>query len=831
MQEKEILERRLERERRARLEAEAILESKSRELYETNKKLQELNQSLEHEVADRTRELSESQRQFKLLVESAGDIIFNADIRGYFTYVNPAAIRLLGYTEEELLEKQYFELIRDSDRQRVRDFYQEMIERQNVRSYLEFPVVLKSGDVRWLGQMLQINYRKGKPERITAVARDIQELRDARKALENSEKKYRGIIEGMQLGLMEVNETGRAAFVNHWFCEMTGYEPHEIIGKDPDPLFLTADGRRLMEEQNRSRQKGRSGVYEIQLRRKSGDMIWVAISGAPIFNRDGDIVGTVGMHLDITPQKQLQARLQNAIKDAEDARMAEKAFLAHMSHEIRTPLNALMGMANLLSATELSELQKEYVNDMMHASDVLHGLISDVLDISKIEAGEVEVNKTPVDLANSLNMIIKTMEYRARDRGNNLKLITDPGLPEQVMADRIILNQVLLNLLDNANKFTSDGSIILTVKADKSRDEQSLLIHFEVTDTGIGIDKERLAKVFDRFQQVKDSRSSSEQQGTGLGLSISRSLAELHGGGVIAKSEPGKGSTFVFSLMVEPVENQDGSRERNGDDSVRSLMDISVLAAEDSYLTRKYLQGLFIQWKVSYEMVEDGQEALEASREKAYDLILMDMQMPRMDGYQTAEEIRTDPDNPNNSTPILALTASALVDERDKALKSGMNDHLTKPFTPFQLRDFMERNLEIRPGATDNQNTKFSFRNIDLPSFINPDYLDQMYNGDLDHARHMFELFTQMIGDEIATGREYLEKRDVTATLKWLHKIAPTLSMVGLSASQTSFVERENALKEGSDWDSEEDRIRQLLTQLEEKLPEIGQLKHRLDKI
>jgi PAS domain S-box-containing protein len=831
VQDLEILKRRLERERRARLEAEAILEAKSRELFEANKKLQELNLSLEQEVVERTRELSESQKQFKLLVESAGDIILNADLSGVLTYVNPAAIRLLGYSEKELLKKQYFELIRDTDRQRVRDFYTEMIEKKETRSYLEFPVVLKDGRARWLGQLLQISYVKGKPERITAVARDIQELRDARKALENSEKKYRGIIEGMQLGLMEVNEKGLAAFVNHWFCEMTGYEATEIIGKDPDDLFLTEEGRNLMQQQNSSRLKGRSGVYEIQLRRKSGDMIWVAISGAPIYNREGEIIGTVGMHLDITPQKQLQARLQNAIRDAEKARMAEKAFLAHMSHEIRTPLNALMGMANLLSSTVLSEQQQEYVNDMMHASDVLHGLISDVLDISKIEAGEVEVNKTPVDLHKTLGMIIKTMEYRARDRGNSLKLIKDQKLPATVMADRIILNQVLLNLLDNANKFTSDGSVSLSVTSESAQGDEPFLIHFEVKDTGIGIDPERLTRVFDRFQQVKDTRASSEQQGTGLGLSISRSLAELHGGGISAYSKPGAGSTFSFSLLVDPVAKADGLPQPGDEESARSLKDISVLVAEDSYLTRKYLQGLFIQWKLNYELVEDGQEALEASQRARYDLILMDMQMPRMDGYQAAENIRADKSNPNCDIPILALTASALIDEREKALEAGMNDHLTKPFTPFQLRDFMERNLKFSFAERKNPGEKFSFKSMDVPSFMDTEYLDEMYDGDLEHARHMFTLFTGMINEEMALGQSHLKKNDRTSTVKWLHKIAPTFSMVGLSHAQSKLVDREHALKEGVAWELEKEEIVRLLDQLKEEMVELKRFKLRLDKI
>lgn len=827
----EVLKRRLEREIRARKEAEEILEAKSRELYEANRKLQDLNLSLEQEVVERTEDLLERKRQFKELVELANDIIFNADPRGNLTYVNPAGIRMLGYSEQELLEKQYFELIRESDQSRVRDFYRRMVDHQQTSSYLEFPVVLKDGSTKWLGQMLRITYENDRPDRLMAVARDIQELRDTRIALENSEKKYRGIIEGMELGLMEVSSTGKAVFVNYWFCEMTGYTPAEVIGQDPDILFLNEEGREMMKQQNRNREKGRSGVYEIQIRRKSGDMIWVAISGAPIFNRDGEVIGTVGMHLDITPQKQLQAQLQDAIKDAEEARMAEKAFLAHMSHEIRTPLNAVMGMANLLASTRLSAEQEEYVNDMLHASDVLHGLISDILDISKIEAGEVEVNKTPVDLPKTLGMIIKTMEYRARDQGNVLQFKAPDDLPRMVMVDRIILHQVLINLLDNANKFTKNGSIGLKISASKSESEGPCVIEFEVSDTGIGIAEDRLNRIFDRFQQIKDSQSNLETRGTGLGLSISKSLVELHGGRIQARSTPGKGSVFCFSLEVDEYSSPEDSNNGSGNSSAKTLEDIKVLAAEDSYLTRKYLQGLFSQWKLKYDMVEDGLQALEASRKAKYDLILMDMQMPGMDGYQATELIRQDDHNPNQQSPILALTASALMDERDKALRAGMDDHLTKPFTPFQLRDFMERNLEMFGMAPHFMNKKVSFRSLDLPDLMNPDLLDEMYLGDMEHAQRMFSLFIGMIGEELMVAEGILDRQDHAAAKTWLHKIGPTLGMVGLSSYQSKFMDLETSLVSEKDWERNREVIAGMIGKLRSEIPAIEAVKLILEKL
>mgnify|MGYP006286570659 CR=1 FL=1 len=793
----EILKRRLERERKARLEAESILEEKSRQLYTANKELQHLNDSLEKEVALRTRELTESQKQFRNLVESAKDVIFNVNQEGKLTYVNPAGLKLLGYSQQELLGKNYSDLIPESHRERVSDFYQNMIDNQEESSYLEFPVLLQNGKIRWVGQLLQVRYRKGMPERVTAVARDIQELRDTRNALENSEKKYRGIIEGMELGLLEVSGQGKVVFVNHWFCEMTGYQPRELIGNNPDEILLDDEGRRLMSEQGQNRQRGQAGVYEIRIRHKSGEFIWVAISGAPVYDRNGKVTGTVGMHLDITPQKKMQAQLERAIREAEDARRAEKEFLAHMSHEIRTPLNALVGMANLLASTGLTEDQVEYVNDMRQASDVLHGLISDVLDISKIEAGEVEVNRSLIELEPTLSSLIRTLEYRARERGNQIRLFMAEGLPARILADRNILHQIMLNLLGNAIKFTENGKIDIRVSAYDLR-EEDIVLQVEVADTGAGIKPEQLDEIFKRFRQEKNSTPYDHQGGTGLGLSICKMLVELHGGKISVKSEPGKGTLFTFTILVQKVgPGQLSSSGRSHPEKHRSFDELNILVAEDSYLNRKYIQGLLAQWGADYTVTEDGTEALAKSQENSYDLILMDMQMPRMDGYEAAKRIRKDQANPNRQTPILALTASALVDERKKALEAGMDDHLTKPFTPYQLRDFIARNLRVDRIEATGTATEFSFNSIELPPYLDAVQLDKMYDGDLEHARRMFGLYTNVITREIANARRLMDTKDRKGLASWLHKQGPAMAMIGLDEKQAEFRELENRLKSG----------------------------------
>ena len=808
----EILQRRIAREVAAREEAERILEQKSLELYHTNQELLKLNESLEEQVEERGQALIESQTQYKFLVESAVDIIFTANADGALTYVNPAAVRVFGYSEQDLLKQNYFDLIRESDRERVIEFYTQMVKNQEESTYLEFPTILKNGETKWLGQLVRIEYKNKKPYIITAVARDIQDLRDARTALENSEKKYRGIIEGMELGLLEVNRKGKVVFVNYWFCEMTGYAPSELIGKNPDDLLLNDAGKELMAAQDDNRLQGKAGVYEIEIRKKSGDFLWTAVSGAPIYNRDGEVIGSVGMHLDISSQKEMNSKLKKAIAEAEKARMAEKEFLAHMSHEIRTPLNAVMGMANLLSSTDLTTQQMEYVTDMKHASDVLHGLISDVLDISKIEAGEIELRESVIDIASSLSMLARTIEYRATEKNNKIYTHIHKDVPKTLIADRNVFNQVFLNLLGNANKFTEKGTIDISIGGE-DLGANAYMLKVVIKDTGIGIEKDRLGQIFERFQQARRSPYNGKEQGTGLGLSICKQLVELHGGSIDVASTLHEGSSFSFSLKTTRTPNFQGDEGLSsvGNEAVSSLKEYEVLVAEDSYLNRKYLQGLLEQWGMKYEISVDGKEALDLSKQKKYDLILLDLQMPVLDGYQAAEKIRSDAANPNNNTPLLALTASALIDEKKKALEAGMQDHLTKPFTPFQLREFMSRNLSQSKTPEVKRTQRFDFKDLDLPEYIDALDLNEMYEGDTEHAKLMFDIFTSTVWDDLDQIMHHQNQNETEQLTSLIHKTAPVFAMVGLSRIQKEMIEIELELKDTGLNDSLSGRLERVI--------------------
>lgn len=820
----EVLKRRLAREIAARKEAETILEKKALELFRSNEQLQLLNQSQENIIAERTKELLESKKQFQSLVESAGDIIYNADVKGYFTYVNPVTSSLLGYTKSELIGKHYSDLVRQDKIDEVKQFYLEVLEKKIETSYLEFPVCAKDGSVFWLGQRVHISFNEIGEIKVTAVARDITELVNARKALEESEKRYRSIINNMELGLLEVDNNGLIVKAYDWFCDMTGYTAEELIGKDPIEIFVHKDDVSTILEQEKNRSRGQAGVYELRMKKKNGEDIWVAISGAPFYNINGEVTGSMGIHLDITPQKKLQQELQEAKDAAVKAQKAEKDFLAHMSHEIRTPLNAVLGMANLLTDTPLNKLQESYVQDIRYAADALHGLISDVLDISKIEAGEIDVVESEVDLYLVISMLCKTLDFRTKEKGNKLVYYIDEDVPGNIFADKNFLNQILYNLVYNALKFTKDGKVSISVHVSNKATDY-LLLEFKVTDTGIGIHKDKLTHVFERYkQETKDTQH--KYGGTGLGLAICKKLVELHGGEISAESEEGKGSVFTFTIKAKeaPVRSESSDslikKERN-------LSFLNILIAEDNELNLKYIGTILDQWNVKYSVAKNGTDAIALSEKEKFDVILMDMQMPVMDGYDAAIHIRSDKNNLNNKTIILALTASALLDEKRRAREAGMNDHLTKPFTPDGLYSFISRHVEDIKQEYDANNSNI-FSTLTLPESIDAAALSDFYIDDIEYAHNIVTFYLERAYDEITSGQKLLQDNKKEELTKWIHRMAPNFVMVGLPDYTQKFRALESDLKNADDLNDYRDIISTLLQSLIANLKDVEELKNVL---
>ena len=803
MNQLDLLNRRIQREILARKTAERILEQKALELHKNNVELQSLNRELEDKVRQRTEELERSQKAYKGLVESASDVIYNLDEKGRFTYVNPAGEKILGIPVQTLLGKHFSEFLRSDKREEIIRLNELTIRAKKEQTYLEFPVTSLAGRTTWLGQKLNVQYdREGRLVDITGVARDITEIRNIQERIRKSEEKYRGLIENMELGLLEVDTDDKIVRAYDGFCQMMGYDQRELIGKNPKSLFLDQEDMDFMEQQNADRKKGVPNVYEVRMKHKQGHKIWMLISGAPVMNDSGVVTGSMGIHYDISPQKKLEADLIRAKEEADEARQAEKEFLAQMSHEIRTPLNAVIGMANLLSDTRLNPEQETYVQDVKHAADVLHGLISDILDLSKIEAGQMELAPSLVNIHQTVVMMCRTMKVKAEENSNQLEYFIGEKVPQLLRLDRNILNQVLLNLIGNAIKFTHNGKIALYLDAQTGEDGECWL-QAKIEDTGIGIPEKKLPEIFEKFKQAEGRDTHKNYGGTGLGLPICKKLVELHGGSIHVESETGKGSTFRFELKAQMADGDGGgqlSTEAGSSGVAVDLTQLKFLIVEDTFMNQRYIQSILKRWSSDSELANNGKEAVVLSEKEKFDLILMDMQMPVMDGYEATRIIRADKTNPNHRVPIIALTASALLDDRRKALAAGMDEHLTKPFTPDQLKAAIQIQLS-------RKNINESSERIPLPlpfrvSRVKKEHIELYFGGDMDYAKEMVHEFLKSLPSERENLGRLTRAKEPSAFANLLHSMYPVIAMLGAPELSKEIKTKQLELN-GSGWTDE----------------------------
>ena len=512
---------------------------------------------------------------------------------------------------------------------------------------------------------------------ITARARAEADLRQR-------EEKYRGIIENMSLGLVEADLNDHLLYANQSFCDMTGFCSEELAGQRLSPLLLTGEDLELVESKLESRQQGVADSYEIAVTTKTGTLKWLLVSGAPLYDDHRQHVGSIGIYLDVTPQKLLEASLREAKGQAEISTRVKQDFLANMSHEIRTPMNAILGMSQLLTKTELTGPQTSYLHAITSSAENLLVIINDILDLSKIEAGRMAVEHIGFSPAQVCTQVEKTLHFKAEEKGLNFVTHLGSGVPDVLLGDPYRITQVLLNLAGNAVKFTENGTVDVLCTLVAAPCEDGLAeIEFAIQDTGIGIEAGFLAQVFDDFSQ-EDSSITRQFGGTGLGLGISKKLVELMGGELRIDSQKNQGTTSRFALRLPIGTGQDVPHKEVSDLSglQYSLRGKRILLVEDNAFNRMLATIFLTNSEMVVTEALNGQVAVELAQVQDFDLILMDVQMPVMNGYQATAVLRQ---QMGLAVPIIALTANAITGEREKCLAAGMNDYLTKPFQETSL--------------------------------------------------------------------------------------------------------------------------------------------------
>jgi len=496
-------------------------------------------------------------------------------------------------------------------------------------------------------------------------------------------------IESMPNGLVITDSHGTIEYVNAGLESITGYSAVEVVGLTPHIFSSTYHTPEFYEEFWRVLKSGKTWNGELCNRRKDGTLVWVQETISAMRDASGSIVNYVAIWTDIT-------ELIRAREVAVAASYAKSRFLANMSHEIRTPMNAIIGLSHLCLQTDLAPDQRDFLNKIHASADTLLGVINDILDFSKIEAGKLQLEHIPFEVGNVIANIDSLLGSKAADKGLRFLVTLDPRVPSILQGDPLRLGQVLINLLSNSVKFTAAGTIELNIRwMDQSEDK--VILRFTVTDTGIGMNQQQIGKIFLAFDQA-DSSTTRMYGGTGLGLAICKQLVELMGGSIGVRSHPGRGTSIDVDLSFSRGERnlQPSSFPRietqlTTEDANALLAGKRILLVEDNEINRIVGTGLLKKLGALVSIAVDGERALEVLQHENFDVILMDIQMPNMDGITTTRAIRAQPRLA--TIPIIALTAHAYAEERDNCLAAGMNDLITKPIAPRTLYSVLARHV------------------------------------------------------------------------------------------------------------------------------------------
>ncbi len=638
-------------------------------------------------------ELRASEEAYRVLVHHLlQGLVIMQDGRNVFA--NPAVERITGYTADEMLmmsSADLFAIIHPDDRQLLQQRFQERVKRQSPPSHYKFRIIRKDGQMRWLETYNTLVEYRGRPA-VQMTYIDITDYVETEAALRQSEERFKLAIESADLGLWDWYVQTGAVYFNEQWATMIGYTLDEIVPHVSSwEKLVHPDDMPHVQDALQRHLAGEISVYvtEHRLRTRDGRWKWIQDYGK-VVERDGagNPLRVSGTHRDIDAQKNYEAELLSARCAAEAATTAKAEFLANMSHEIRTPMNAVIGMTNLLLDTTLTQEQEDYVDTIRISSDALLSLINDILDFSKIEAGYLDIDHHPFNLRTCIEEVLELLVPRADEKGLELAYWLEDGTPEDVVGDVTRVRQVLVNLVGNAVKFTKEGEVVVTVSGQGVGESQPDLIDVQihVRDTGIGIPSEQQERLFQSFSQL-DASTTRKYGGTGLGLAISKRLVELMGGTMWLESNVGAGSTFSVTLPLEVGKPARHPSPGYVPDLAPDLLQgRRILIVDDNKTNRQILTHYAAQWGMVSSVAPSAPIALEwVQQGERFNLAILDMQMPEMDGIALARAIRAVEGDTAPPMPIILYTSVLMGRSVDHVDGTNIVVCLVKPVRPGVL--------------------------------------------------------------------------------------------------------------------------------------------------
>ena len=601
---------------------------------------------------------------------------------------------------------------------------------------------------------------------------DVTERRAAERQLRIQRDFAIQVMDNMGQGLTLTDVNGTFEYVNPAFARMLGYKPDELIGKSPFDVTAPEDHAVLKNSQH-LRVSGQKNTYETRLVSATGETVYVMITGVP----NGK--GAIAVITDLSERHAWEQVLVQARKDAEASRQAKQEFLANMSHEIRTPMNGIIGMVNLVKDTELNGDQNEFISAIGESANNLLRIINDILDFSKIEAGKISLESTRFSLPGIFEQLRLNFEDTARRKGLRFEQDIDQGIDEYFKGDPVRLGQILNNLVGNACKFTSEGFVRVGVKTLDRKDGRNWLL-FSVADSGIGMSQSEVERIFDPFEQAHSS-TTRKFGGTGLGLGITRSIVELMGGKISVKSEPGEGSTFYITVPLESAAAGVKPLRTASGGGLAKFDDVHILLAEDNTINQMVAVRTLQRWGIEVDIAENGLEAVEMAARKPYDLLLLDLQMPEMDGLEVAQVIRMS-EKENEHLPIIAMTASALIGDAERCFAAGMDDYITKPFEPAllhaKIRDNVAAARERRRVVSPASQT-LPTASADHAPIVDLAYLESISGGSAGFVNDMMVMYLENVPGYIEELEAAAGKGSVVNVRSIAHAVKSPMAYIG----------------------------------------------------
>ena len=746
------------------------------------------------------------------LIEASRDPLITISTEGKITDMNEALVNITGIARAEITGTDFFDYF--TEPQKAREVYQEVFAKGSVA---DSPLTLrhKSGkltDVLFNGSVYKDD--RDNVLGVVIVARDVT-------AQKLASQYARSLIEASLDPLFTISPAGKITDMNEASVNITGISREKLIGTDFFDYFT--EPQKAREVYLEVFAEGFVADYPLTIR--DGKLTDVLLNGSVYTDDRGNVLGVVVVARDISDQKRIEKEMleakvfaelatliaeeakikaESATLIAENAVKAKQQFLSNMSHEIRTPMNAIIGFTKVVLKTELSSKQKEYLTAIKMSGDALIVLINDILDLAKVDAGKMTFEQTPFKMALSISAMLHLFETKIWEK--NLVLIKeyDKNIPEVLVGDPVRLHQIILNLVSNAVKFTTNGTITVSVRM-LNEDAEKVTIQFSIADTGIGIAENKIGRIFENFQQAS-SGTSRLYGGTGLGLAIVKQLVEPQGGSISVKSKIDEGSTFSFILSFLKTD-ADAEIEVEMEELDTNIKNLRVLVVEDIPLNQLLMKTLLDDFGFERDIAGNGKIAIEKLRENTYDIILMDLQMPEMNGFEATEYIRS---QMNSKIPIIALTADVTTVDLAKCKAVGMNDYIAKPVDERLLYSKIVGSIQKSLPMNEFDETAKSENKTEKCTDL--DYLNRRTKSNPALMMEMISLYLEQTPTLVNTMKKSLHDKDWKSLYSAVHKLIPSFSIMGIS---TDFENMAKMVQEYASTQQQTEGIPELVHQID----------------